>query len=528
MDSLSPVCRLPIEILEPIFIHCACDYHNDDSGYPTQRVPSWVNISYVCRHWRNVALNCPTLWAYLFVMSPRWTAELLSRSKQAPLKLHVNPDEGSRALSFVVQVMSHVERIQELHLHLPFVGSGRMFFSRLSSPAPRLQILKISATELFSRLPSMIFHGDTPALRTLELTGCSVPSDSFQLRGLTTLSLRRVPIGFRQDMMEMLATLKCMQDLTHLYLDRALTGASGFLSSAALDTMEKIDLPHLSRLWIVAPLSSVIAFMSCFNIPLKTEVKLECHFDFPLHDYTPLSSLLAHRFNMSDNRASPKPTIHSLVVDLWWGSETLAFSASDRDCDFTASTLPLGWDCNIPLQIIVQFGQSMVTGNIWRDRDFVMSKICSSIPLTDVQSLHVINPPFSSAFWRKILGLLPNLRYLKLSQGCMPDLAPVLFLTPHDYMENGGYTDRGPAQVLAPVLDQVELYDILFLALGGVTMDSPAADAQSLFDALCSRKGSRGRLTAVKCVIAMYDHDVSLDMVGRWDSEGGFHVTESV
>jgi hypothetical protein len=46
----------------------------------------WVNVSYVCRHWRNVALNCATLWTYLFVMSPRWTEELLARSKAGTIE----------------------------------------------------------------------------------------------------------------------------------------------------------------------------------------------------------------------------------------------------------------------------------------------------------------------------------------------------------------------------------------------------------------------------------------------------------
>ncbi|KAF8437306.1 hypothetical protein L210DRAFT_2365089 [Boletus edulis BED1] len=85
-NSFLPISRLPIETLAAIFIYSARDYHH--SGHPTRTAPDWVNVSYVCRHWRNVALNCATLWSYLFVVSPRWTEELLARSKQASLKLH--------------------------------------------------------------------------------------------------------------------------------------------------------------------------------------------------------------------------------------------------------------------------------------------------------------------------------------------------------------------------------------------------------------------------------------------------------
>ena len=67
-----------------------------------------------------------------------------------------------------------------------------------------------------------------------------------------------------------------------------------------------------------------------------------------------------------------------------------------------------------------------------------------------------LRPRFSSPFWRKMLGHLPNLRYLKLSRGFMLDLASALSLTPHGYTENqGGDVDRGLDRVLAPALEEV-------------------------------------------------------------------------
>ena len=89
-NSLLPVFRLPPEILEVIFIHGACDYYeNNHRGRFTSCVPTWVNVSYVCSYWRNIALNSPTLWGYHFNVSQRWTEELLLRSKQAPLKMDI-------------------------------------------------------------------------------------------------------------------------------------------------------------------------------------------------------------------------------------------------------------------------------------------------------------------------------------------------------------------------------------------------------------------------------------------------------
>ena len=53
-------------------------------------IPSWVNVSYVCSHWRNTALNCPTLWTCHFNLSLCWAEELLLRSKQASLEISCN------------------------------------------------------------------------------------------------------------------------------------------------------------------------------------------------------------------------------------------------------------------------------------------------------------------------------------------------------------------------------------------------------------------------------------------------------
>lgn len=123
-NSISFIDRLPIETLEAIFIHTACSYFRKDDGLPIPTPPTWVSVSYVCSHWRNVALSSPTLWSYLFVTSPRWTEELLSRSKQAPLKLHMtsyrsDKTSTSRALRFLEQVVNYAERIQEIRLYLP-------------------------------------------------------------------------------------------------------------------------------------------------------------------------------------------------------------------------------------------------------------------------------------------------------------------------------------------------------------------------------------------------------------------------
>ncbi|KAF8437278.1 hypothetical protein L210DRAFT_3547373 [Boletus edulis BED1] len=524
-NSFLPISRLPTETLAAIFIISARDYHNTRNGYPTRTVPDWVNVSYVCRHWRDVALNCATLWSYLFITSPRWTEELLARSKQAGLKLHA---EGRGAgLFFVRRVMNHMERIQELHLNLPHMFKDNF----LSSPAPRLQNLKITVG--FQNEPpqqfSTLFDGDTPALRTLELSYCPVTWNSFTLNGLTTLDLRSVPSQFQQNMVEFLATLSCMQDLRHLYLNNALASTAGFLSSPEFHSFQKIDLPRLSRLLIIAPLSTVIAFLACINVPTKTEVRLDCGFEdgVSLDDYAPLFSVLTQRFSTSTSQALSSPTCRSLVIDLIGYREILTFSSLERDCDSFDLMLPQDWGCNTPLKIRAR----LFVSDTRSDLDCILGKISSFVPLMDVQSLHVINPPVLPAIWRRALGHLPDLRYLKLSSGDLPDLASVLSLTDITTSEGvedqGGHTNRSPDRMLAPALEELELDDIFFWKR--TKKDKCPVDVQALCDALATRKGSSGQLTITQCIERIRRgrsvQEKRFNTVGSW-TNGRYCVVE--
>ncbi|KAF8138947.1 hypothetical protein EV363DRAFT_1315259 [Boletus edulis] len=527
-NSFLPISRLPTETLAAIFIYSARNYHSTHSGYPTLTAPDWVNVSYVCRHWRNVALNCATLWSHLFITSPRWTEELLARSKQASLKLHADL-HPSRRLCFVRRVMNHIERIQELHLNFPHSFKDHF----LSSPAPCLQNLNLKISVGYQNEPSQefsaLFDGDTPALRTLELSHCPVPWHSFTLNGLTTLNLCSVPSQCRQNMVEFLATLNCVKDLRHLYLEDALDSTAGFLSSTEFHSFQKINLPRLSRLLIVAPLSTVIAFLACVNIPMKTEVRLDCGFEdgVSLHDYASLFSVVAQRFSTSTSQALSSPTFRSLVIDLAY-RPALTFSPLERDCDSFDLVLRQYWGYT-PLKIRV----SWFVSDTRRSLDCILGDISTFVPLMDVQSVHVIHPPVLPAIWRSALGHLQNLRYLKLSSGDLPDLAPVLSLTDLTTSEGaegqGGQTNRSPDWMLAPALEELELDDIF--SWKRTKKDKCPIDVQAFCNALATRKGSSGQLTITQCIERIKKgrsvQEKRFNMVGRWNN-GRFREVEGI
>ncbi|KAF8123766.1 hypothetical protein EV363DRAFT_1546338 [Boletus edulis] len=454
-------------------------------------------------------------------MSRRWTERLLARSEQASLKICVGclRGESPRGLSYLMMVMDHVERIQELHLFLP-ASFDHQVLSKLSSRAPRLQNLDIMVEDPSGEWPSLLFDGDPPALRTLHLVGCPVPLHSFRLNALTVLRLVHVAVQFQQNTQEFLAALSCMQDLKHLYLHHALSSATGFLSSAVFKTFGKINLTHLSHLSIRAPLSTTVTLLSCINIPLKTQVRLECNPEpnSSLDHYTELRSFLAQRYK---DQAQSNPTILSLVIESTERDAMLTFSQCQRD---TAHITYAARVCDIPLHIDLDHV----------DED-VISDICSSMPLSNVQTLSIVRPWFSPAFWRRILRQLQDVRYITLSGGDMPDLS-VLSLTDHtahdsegeDVQNHGGLAsgDRGQSHILAPRLEELELEDVSFLPDDGSNLSGHAITRRCLFDALSTRQGSPGRLAITQCYIP--GSGGTFDMVAVWGDDGFHVVSEKV
>ena len=504
-NSYFPVFRLAPELLANIFILGVQDYYHENDDHLTFRVPSWVNVSYVCHHWRNVALNCPTLWTYHFTVSLPWTEELLVRSRQASLKIRIHFDSRKTCSwwsSLVEKLLSHTERIQELRLRVPTSVLPSVFFLH----APRLQILDIEGDDhedLHSEWTPTIDEGHIPRLCTLKLNKFPLLWQSLNLSRITTFFLCRLPVHYQHDILDFLATLSRMQALEVLHLDHALASARDLLSSGALDAYS-INLPYLTRLLIAAPVSTVVAFLSCVDIPSKTEVRLEIGEDGPsIDDFARLPTALARRFSPSKDSSSFSPAIRSMAVRFPW--PTFALCASEHDaCDVDLSidsedededNLP-PLDCHISLVLLIEMKPWLMI----RDRNMsIIHNICCAVPFTrSIQTLRVVNPPFEFDFWRQMLPHLRGLWHMILSDSFMPNMAallaadePVAVTT----KKTGDPLSLGPKFV--PALEELTLHRMMFISEAGLLTD--AITCKSLRDALSTRKGPKLRLTMIEC-----------------------------
>ncbi|KAH0838760.1 hypothetical protein J3R83DRAFT_7135 [Lanmaoa asiatica] len=472
-NAVAPVSRLPLEILAYIFIYCARrDYHEswDEMG-----VPQWVNVSYVCGCWRYVALSCPTLWSYMFIASPRWTEALLIRSKEVPLWVHVDfsPINRKVALEFMAQVTPYAERFRECRLDLQSEDADLVLPMLSSRSAPLLHILAITCKHLpyywnhvdvdaevnldmdegsQAISPHVLFNGDTPALRELHLKDYLISWCSPTLSGLTVLRLRDLHYSVRPTIAELRLVLSRMPDLAQLHLDNAIRG--GLRDPARLDA-EQVHLPRLAYLWVVAPFSRIVRFLSCIDIPVKTRVRLGCRLEThpDWNDYAAFYGILSQRFSNPENEATSVAPIRTMIMDNASQHMFIIFSKSERPC---CGHQKCNWsffkdcDCDVPLKIDIDRPSHT---EHWNE---LVVGICRSVPLACLKNLILDGCRLPSVVGFDIVLHLPELRYIESIGGDLADITLLLSLFPRPLPESADKpADQRASQPFAPSLQEL-------------------------------------------------------------------------
>ncbi|KAG2036935.1 hypothetical protein BDR03DRAFT_1092245 [Suillus americanus] len=212
-NGLAPISGLPNEILTVIFEYLEEEERLD--GYDSEDIPACVTVTHVCRHWRNVALECPTLWRFISFYSPFWLDVMLERSKEIPLVVkYSTPMPLDDCLE---KVLSHLPRIEYLEFRSWSCDVGQVMDLLSSQPAPMLKTFKFWARDA-AFLPTgpisgPIFQGQVPLLRDVEVDYCDLSWSLCTFGGLRTLRVEgtRLP--------DLLSALRCMPALEQLTLD---------------------------------------------------------------------------------------------------------------------------------------------------------------------------------------------------------------------------------------------------------------------------------------------------------------------
>ncbi|OCH93811.1 hypothetical protein OBBRIDRAFT_823850, partial [Obba rivulosa] len=259
-NTLSPISRLPTELLAEVFILHARDRGLHALYYKkygmvlagAEKRYTWIRVAQVCRHWRAVALNCPRLWNHIYVTSPKWMEMLLPRTRKAPLSVEVDTVSGPYAnerlpaLKAVLQHMGRVEALQ-LSIHTSQLKELKEEFDKAAGSLRSLEIHMVGSSDhVHTHYPATLFQAQHPHLQRIVLS--NVPtirwSDTLFCPTVTELSLKASIQVAGVTMSAMLAALEGMPLLRTLDLWNVLP-SNAFSNTSDLRT---VALPQLRTL----------------------------------------------------------------------------------------------------------------------------------------------------------------------------------------------------------------------------------------------------------------------------------------
>lgn len=293
-NIISPVSRLPNEILTEIFAIHEENCFEFESYSEVHYADGWMVFAHVCRHWREVALNCSTLWNYIGFGAPLdCVSEMFARSRKAHLLINV-PPKGLQHLAWTAEkqqildniLQNEISRVRTLilplHIPVPKITTAKNLeelyldgvdgnedpgnFSDLifGKGAPGLQNFELVRIHSFHWSPSMAH----PNLTEFVLSCDSLPETTSMTDIITVLEgmprLEYLDLG---DLFPMIIHPRTpsspMATLSHLETikvdSEGLTNCANFLSYLNLPIVQTISvmgyLPHRGCTLPVAPIS---------------------------------------------------------------------------------------------------------------------------------------------------------------------------------------------------------------------------------------------------------------------------------
>lgn len=276
-NRIVPISRLPPEILCSIFF-----FASRLAIYDVQ----WIRLTHVCRYWRDLALQSPSLWANPPLQHILWTEIMLSRSKMAGLTVQADGvaiyhHNTRKNVSSIFQ--NYNTRIKHIQLELSFEVNSLL--ETLPSSAPMLESLVITVPYP-NRLNFSYQDGSTNRpnyrildeslcdmgqLRRMELTGLYINWDLHLPNTLTVLKLHEIPSLGIPEIDKMKDALEQMPLLQTLDLVNALPDIGHPLLSS-----RNIHLPKLQTLKLSAGVAEADCLLRALTFPSTTFVQVIC------------------------------------------------------------------------------------------------------------------------------------------------------------------------------------------------------------------------------------------------------------
>ncbi|KAF7796365.1 hypothetical protein EIP86_007542 [Pleurotus ostreatoroseus] len=480
-NALTPTCRLPPEVLSMIFVSVTdAEPLAEPQDFTAPRIKNWYPILHVCKRWRAVALECPTLWNRIDVTSPLWAQEMLRLSKKAPLILKA---EGysmhSRMTETCKSVMAESERLSTLHLS----GFRECLFALCLGlkQAPNLRSLVLRHCHWLAdvnalELPESFLENGAPRLERLELQKCAMSWDAplfTSSPNVTRLMVQGVDKA-RPTYAQLLRTLSNMSSLEHLHLDNVLP-----TPDPGLVDVSPIHLA-LRTLYLSGTTSELASFFRYFSIPPTVSASITCRQPTRLEDITDLLSTFVQ--SRKGSHGTPSETLRSWSLSFTPNSFFLAGSvdgATSRISPYNGNPSPI--ENSLALTINMS---SKGSSFLWS----VIQSLLHNLPiaLTATTSL-IVNDDgnFMECYrWQYLMQHMPNISTLRTYRFAAMNLFTTLDPTkPVKDNKDDSYSST-------PLFPRLELLDLHNVNLGWTVQPGSIPLLQSLQDTQITRSNA--------------------------------------
>lgn len=327
--GLAPISMLPAEVLGCIFAYCVPQDYQDLEDYVYD-----IQFLAVCKAWRAVALEHPSLWSFIQCIDLALTRLLLQRSKAAPLDVHL--EDGD--LKSLLLALRHLERIRTLELD--FISDNMEssefedIMNALACPAPNLVSSQFVGDD-YLPLPDKLFNLYTPRLRSLSFREClfdwrilTAPS---VVGSLTSLEIRTCMSTVHFTAYEFCSALNLMLSLITLNIDLRPNIPQGFVGSHEVNQM--VSMPNLEQFIINGPSVDISAIMRQLSIPQSAKLDISFALTIDESRFLPDLSAAVELLGRHGVGSPSTGNLRKVVVDESYWSRRCALRGLMKDHD---------------------------------------------------------------------------------------------------------------------------------------------------------------------------------------------------
>ncbi|KAI0056490.1 hypothetical protein BV25DRAFT_1995565 [Artomyces pyxidatus] len=542
-NAFSPIGTLPPEVLAMVFKIYADEFPPESYLTPSEgsaldpwKGLAWVLVTYVCRRWREVALEHPSLWRRINLEhGPRWTREFISRAKAIPLVFQGQALFLASPNPVITELLhANLQRIQSISVEGNHHALKAITNALAILAAPILHVLDIKQ---FYYRPTpdervTLAHISAPRLTHLKLDGVQFMWSAFPMGNLTHLyiTVEHRPAWARRHGGEpifipghdkFISLLAQMTRLENLHLSNCIPSCP----TSSINDGRFIKLPHLAALKLNGATVDIVDLMRRITMPLTATIHLVCSSD----DSSGEECLSVLPFITGRLSATTGESIRFRVLTITEGEQFESLGFRVRDCCV--------WKDNGNAQLFASRAAGEVNLQLdWGNPDFrdvvpIARRICKALPLQDVEALGVLGQQqtWHAGDWVDAFRSCRAVRYLQILNAETSSLSDALMQTIREDdsagLELGAKCDRTMDRMLFPKLQTVYVEGHTF-EHGEPIRDPPEVFDAAFLQCLQDRKERNAgiqKLYLVNCdmKVEFYQayQDAVVDLLGWWDED---------